>query len=272
MDSEASQPISREITIISITKNDPDGIRRTVESVTIQDFEMWRLVIVLSSEADASFEYVKNLSGQNKKIHYLVPDSLGIYKAMNFALDRFNPELTWFLNGGDEFKSTKILSRSYIFMEMYKPSILFGGYEVFENGKKRQFKRSTSLVYPRKFSLNIRSGNHQAMLFDLAQQKEARFNLDFKLASDFLFVLEVLGERPGLRVPEIFVEIEPGGVSHDLINKVWFEKQQARERFFGKYSVDWLLGYFWTLSVKSKKTIKSILRLLRNHSRSQLNA
>ena len=162
---------SREITIISVTKNDGDGIRRTVESVQIQEFDIWQLVIVVSSEQDSSLEYVQRLSEQFENIHYLIPESLGIYSAMNYAIEKFNPELTWFLNGGDVFKSKSTLSDAYSLMERYKPSILIGGYEINEKDVLRQYTRPPRKIRARTFSLNVRSGNHQAMLFDFSSFK-----------------------------------------------------------------------------------------------------
>ena len=248
---------SREITIVSITKNDPDGIKRTVQSVLMQDFVLWRLVIVISNEKDTSFEYVKNLCKKHQNINYLIPESPGIYEAMNFALDRYNPELTWFLNGGDVLQSTSTLSKAYVLMESYKPSILMGGYEISEDGSDHQYVRPARQVTARTFSLNIRSGNHQAMLFDFTHFKKNRFITELRLAADFLLILEILKEKPGLRVKEVFSKIDPCGVSSRMIEEVWVEKQIARREVFGNHSVDTLLGNCWTLAAKSKRTLKS---------------
>jgi glycosyltransferase involved in cell wall biosynthesis len=245
-----------DITIISITKNDGEGIRRTVESVLTQDFANWRLVIVVSSEKDSSLEYVKKLSEQYEKIHYLIPESLGIYNAMNYAMEHFNPKLTWFLNGGDAFKSESTLSNSYSLMVLHKPSVLIGGYEVNHKDDPRQYIRSARQIKGRTFSLNVRSGNHQAMLFDFSGFEKVRFNPDLKLASDFLMVLELIKVKPGFRIPEVLASIEPNGVSHLMIDEVWREKQIAREIIFGRYSIDFFLGFLWTLSVKIKKGMK----------------
>ena len=248
---------SREITIISITKNDCDGIRRTVASVQMQKFALWRLVIVVSSEQDSALEYVKTLSEQFENIHYLIPESLGIYRAMNHAMEVFNPKLAWFLNGGDVLKSESTLSNAYFLMEKYKPSILIGGYEINTKDGPIQYARSPRKIQARTFSLNVRSGNHQAMLFDFSGFEKVRFNLEFILASDFLLVLEVLKVKSGIRTSEVFATIDPNGVSSLMIEKVWREKQKARRYVFGRYSTDSLLGYLWTLAVKMKRRVKA---------------
>jgi putative colanic acid biosynthesis glycosyltransferase len=247
---------SGEITIISITKNDGEGIRRTVESVLTQVFANWRLVIVLSGENDSSLEYVKKLSEHSEKIHYLIPESLGIYNAMNYAMDQFNPRLTWFLNGGDAFKSESTLSNAYSMMMLHKPSVLLGGYEVNSKDSPRQFVRSARKIEARGFSLNVRSGNHQAMLFDFSGFEKLRFNLELKLASDFLMVLEMFKIKPGFRISEALASIEPNGISSLMIDEVWMEKQIAREIVFGRYSADYFLGFLWTLAVKIKRKVK----------------
>ena len=247
---------SREITIISITKNDSDGIRRTVESVQTQKFDRWRLVIVVSSEQDSSLEYVQRLSEQFENIHCLIPHSLGIYPAMNYAMEKFTPELTWFLNGGDVFKSRSTLLNAYSLMEIYKPSILIGGYEINEKDFPRQYARPPRKIKARTFSLNVRSGNHQAMLFDFSGFEKMRYNLELSLASDFLLVLEMLKKKSGFRTSEVFAKIGPNGISSLMIEDVWAEKQNARRRVFGRYSRDSLLGLLWTLAAKVKRRVK----------------
>ena len=244
------------VTIISVTKNDLKGIRRTVESIKEQDFTAWNLAIVVSSASDSSLDYVRQLSEANENIQFLIPDSLGIYQAMNFALDKLMPNLTWFLNGGDVFENKSVLSLAHKYMIEYKPSILIGGYAIVEDGTRRVFSRNKSEINARRFSLNIRSGNHQAMLFDLSGDKKVKFDVDLELAADFLLVLERLTHKHALRIPEVLAEVEPGGVSSTYIEKVWAEKQSARRKVFGRFSVDYSLGILWTYGVKLKRNTR----------------
>jgi hypothetical protein len=244
------------VTIISVTKNDLGGIRRTVESIKEQDFTAWNLAIVISSASDSSLDYVKQLSEANENIQFLIPDSFGIYQGMNFALDKLMPDLTWFLNGGDVFENKSVLSNAHKYMVEFKPSILIGGYAIVEGGTRRVFSRHKSEISARRFSLNIRSGNHQAMLFDLSGDKKLKFNVDLELAADFLLVLEKLTHKKALRIPDVLVKVEPGGVSSIFIEKVWAEKQFARSKVFGKFSVDYSLGILWTFGVQLKRTAR----------------
>jgi glycosyltransferase involved in cell wall biosynthesis len=228
----------------------------------MQDFQKWRLVIVVSSQLDSSLEYAQRLSEQFENIHSLIPQALGIYYAMNYAMEEFNPGLTWFLNGGDVFKSRSTLSNAFSLLEIHKPSILIGGYETNDKEVPRQYVRSPRRINARTFSLNIRSGNHQAMMFDFLGFEKMRFNLELSLASDFLLVLEMLKKKSGFRTSEIFAKIEPNGISSLMIEDVWAEKQNARRRVFGKYSSDLFLGFLWTLAAKGKKIVKSHLTSL----------
>jgi len=251
------------VTIISVTKNDLEGIRRTVESIKEQDFTAWNLAIVVSSASDSSLDYVKKLSEGNENIQFLIPDSLGIYQGMNFALDKLRPNLTWFLNGGDVFENKSVLSIAHKYMDQLKPSILIGGYATVEDGTRKVFSRHKLEISARRFSLNIRSGNHQAMLFDFSEDKEVKFNVELELAADFLLVLEKLIHKQALRIPEILVEVEPGGVSSTYIEKVWAEKQLVRRKVFGRFSVDSLLGILWTFGVKLKRIARIYCRKMK---------
>ena len=244
------------VTIISVTKNDLEGIRRTVESIKEQDFTTWNLAVVVSSASDSSLDYVKQLSDVNENIQFLIPDSLGIYQGMNFALDKLKPNLTWFLNGGDVFENKSVLSIAHKYMVEFKPGVLIGGYAIVEDGTRRVFSRHKLQINARRFSLNVRSGNHQAMLFDFSDDKEVKFDVDLELAADFLLVLEKLTRKQALRIPEVLVEVEPGGVSGTYIERVWAEKQFARRKVFGRFSVDYSLGILWTYGVKLKRVAR----------------
>jgi glycosyltransferase involved in cell wall biosynthesis len=252
-----------KVTVVTIAFNAEKFIQKTLESVIEQDFEVWKLAIVVSSESDSSLNYVRQLSQRNKKITVLIPDSLGIYQGMNFALDNLKPNLTWFLNGGDVFASRSVLSIALKYMTQYSPGILIGGYSITESGKRRLFVPKTSKISARRFSLNIRNGNHQSMLFDFTGEAKVKFNVNLEMAADFLLVLERLRHRTALRVSELFVEVEPGGISSKYIEKVWIEKQAARKEIFGRYSLDYLLGIVWTRGVKLKRFAKFLLFRLR---------
>jgi hypothetical protein len=66
----------------------------------------------------------------------------------------------------------------------------------------------------------------------------------------------MLKKKSGLRTSEVFAAIHPNGVSSLMIEDVWAEKQAARSRVFGRYSIDSTLGLLWTLAARVKRRLK----------------
>lgn len=87
--------------IITITKNDLQGILSTIESTkNLRTHPFIKQIII-----DSSTEQIKNevnlLAKSNKNVEYFWQDAMGIAAAFNFGLSHSTAEWIWFLNGGD---------------------------------------------------------------------------------------------------------------------------------------------------------------------------
>ncbi|MDR1904338.1 MAG: glycosyltransferase, partial [Treponema sp.] len=70
-----------KLSIITINKNNAQGLERTIKSVAGQTFEDFEYIVIDGASDDGSVEIIKQYAD---KIHYWVsePDT-GIYNAMN---------------------------------------------------------------------------------------------------------------------------------------------------------------------------------------------
>jgi len=95
--------MSPKFSIISCSLNGRD-LRRTVTSISVQNFEDYEVIIVAPKDNSNASEYVKEL---NKSINAtLVNDpKFGVYEAMNAGAKVATGEFLIFLNEGDEFSS-----------------------------------------------------------------------------------------------------------------------------------------------------------------------
>lgn len=253
----SSKNLADEVTIITISKADMSGLGKTVQSLQNQSYQFWNLIIVLPDNQDISYQFALNLSISDPRVKLICSPEQGIYQSMNCALEDLNYGYVWFMNGGDQFATYKSLEIAYREIVKSNVGVLIGGYQIMENQKVVSFTRSSREISPRRFSLNVRSGNHQAMIFALKEFPKIKFDVNYSIAADFKFVLQVLIFSKGMRINEVLSEIESGGVSNLRISEVWSQKQNIRKEVFGHPSIDSLLGLTWTLGVKFKTYIKS---------------
>jgi len=88
-----------KLSIITINRNNLDGLRKTVESVLSQTWKEFEYIVVDGASTDGSVDYIR----ENKDLlSYWVsePDN-GVYQAMNKGILQSNGEYLLFLNSGD---------------------------------------------------------------------------------------------------------------------------------------------------------------------------
>lgn len=244
--------------IVTISKNDFDGLKETVRSLLSQEYKNWELHIVLGNPTIEEFGYCEALKSSDSRVSFVRQNGSGIYNAMNQGMNLVNGKFLWFMNSGDSFFNERTLKQVEEIMANAEIDILIGGYEI-KGLEQKVFTFSEIPISARRFSLNIRSGSHQATIYRIRDLETLRpFRTDFGIASDFDWLLRELLQKSGFRSSKIFASIEPGGVSDKKILQVLHEKQKARNDVFGKYSFDSFLGLLWSLGVLTKIYFRKI--------------
>src|SRR4051794_9604826 len=91
--------------IVTITKDDPAGIRRTVGSVESQDFSRYQHVVVNGGSPPHVARWLEEWRDADPGRHLLIDDAPpGIYPAMNAGIDGTTAPLVVVVNGGDELR------------------------------------------------------------------------------------------------------------------------------------------------------------------------
>lgn len=89
-----------KISIITITYNNLNELKETVNSVVQQITPDIEYLIIDGKSTDGTFEYLKNIS-ERKQITYISEKDSGIYDAMNKGIKICTGEWIYFLNAGD---------------------------------------------------------------------------------------------------------------------------------------------------------------------------
>lgn len=102
-----------KISVITINRNNKDGLRKTMQSVLEQDFEDFEYIVVDGASDDGSVEviqeYVILFAQKNVTFQYESKPDKGIFNAMNKGIVKANGEYLLFLNSGDYLVTPSVL-------------------------------------------------------------------------------------------------------------------------------------------------------------------
>ena len=247
------------VSIVTIVKNNADGLARTLNSAIAQDFSDWELIIVYGQSEDSTYEVASKFCNLDSRISLSEQPDHGIYEAMNLGIMKSNADFLWFMNSGDQFYSNKSLRSGFDAIVDNQYGFVVGGYKI-ENDK-RVFRQSSGEISQIKFALSRRGACHQAMIFRKNTVLEVgNFDIEFRLAADHKLCLKIIKDFGAARISEILAIMEPNGFSDKNLNRMHQEKARIRDEIFAKNPAAKALGWCWMYLAR----LKAGLRLVGN--------
>ena len=114
------------LNIISVTKNDLEGIISTIESTKCLRSQPHVKHIIIDSSTNNIKSDVRSFVKSNENVEYIWQDACGIAAAFNLGLSHSTAKWVWFLNGGDRIHiDLKIDHILYILNESRADAIIF---------------------------------------------------------------------------------------------------------------------------------------------------
>ena len=99
-----------KISIITISYNNLEGLKRTVPSVLSQTYNDYEYIVVDGGSNDGSKEYLESKSALITR--WISEPDKGIYNAMNKGIAMATGEYCIFMNSGDHFLSAMVLEKA----------------------------------------------------------------------------------------------------------------------------------------------------------------
>jgi glycosyltransferase involved in cell wall biosynthesis len=202
------------IAVVTITKDDPAGIRKTVASVEQQDFSAYEHVVVEGgSDAEVAGWLRSWRDAQPDRRILLADPPRGIYPSMNAGIESTGAPLVLVLNGGDELVPGALRRVS----EHHQRHGWRWGYGAVQ-GRDRE-GRLQDEYFPAPFSrLALRAGlkpvPHQAAYVTRALYREVGlYREDLGTAADQEFFLRVTRLVEPALIPGVLAVVETWGVS-----------------------------------------------------------
>lgn len=124
--------------IITINRNNAEGLRKTMQSIFSQDFSDYEYIIIDGASTDESVDVIREFLAVPEyveKISYWVsePDS-GIYNAMNKGIRHATGEFVNMMNSGDTMLP-EVLGRVAKIAREHKGEVLYGAVSCIKDGQ-----------------------------------------------------------------------------------------------------------------------------------------
>jgi len=221
------------LSIVTIVKDDREGFIRTVTSLLEQDLTGVEFVVVDSSiNADEIDELCERI-GVREYIEHLQLVRMkpeGIYAAMNRGLWEVNGRYCYFLNAGDEFADSGVLSEIQALMRAHKPSWLFGRVSII--GLDDHVSVTPLWDYESERHTGFSAGNfpsHQATVVKTELlQDVGGFDTSFHIAADYNAFLKVSEHSDPEILDNVIARFHEGGASTRGWAKGVWEFHRAR--------------------------------------------
>lgn len=170
------------ISVVTVVLNDVQNIERTIESVITQTYSNVEYIIIDGVSTDGTIEKIAKY--KDEITSFISESDKGLYDAMNKGTDKATGEWIIYMNSGDRFLDSEVLSK--IFIEnrdkIINKSVIYTDTITDKNGVKSKVKaRSLKYIWMGPPSI------HQSQLVKTSIAKSKPFNLKFKINADYDF-------------------------------------------------------------------------------------
>ncbi len=190
--------------IITVTKNNREGLARTAQSIRDQEFTdyQWLIIDAVSNDGTAD-----DLAGYHATV-LSEPDD-GPYDGMNKGIDLAIGKYLIFMNAGDCFAQTQTLQKIRDAVWFSKPDFIYGdSWET--DGRRTSYKPARSYLKTDKGMFT----HHQAMLYKRSRIRRLRYDLSYRISADYDFTLQFLNlAKTCLYLPFPICTFRSGGLS-----------------------------------------------------------
>lgn len=261
----------RWLTVVTVVKDDPTALRRTMDSLGNQhEAGAWEWLVVDSSADAAQIAAIVDAGprpeGVEQRIVWTTP--LGVYSAMNTALSHTLGEFVLFLNAGDTLVADDVLTRVHDVVQAQDPRWLFGPVDIDQIDGVRVRTPAWDVAAERRAC--FARGHFPPHQGTFARRADllasGGFDTRYAIAADYAMFLHLadLGDPVQLDFPvAVFVE---GGLSTQRWRESFREFHAARRRILAPRGWSAVREQFETIrhyaAVSTYRALRSMRRTL----------
>lgn len=231
-----SQPL---VSVVLPTYNRTELLRRAVDSVRVQSYPQWELVVV-DDGGDGDSERVVGEAG-DERIRWIRIDHQGVCAARNAALDAANGELIAYLDDDNVMDPDWLYAMVWAFDQYPEIDVLYGAFVV--EDILRVNKRSSGFLPRTTFHPWNREALSRDNLADIGAiahrsgLPEARFDESLREMGDWDLLVRLTAERDPLVLPAIacyYTTDAPDRLSGGPTHRADGEKVRGRAQMIGQ--------------------------------------
>lgn len=199
------------LSIITVVKDDPEGLESTVASIRIQGPADAELLVI-----DGSARPIAHDLSTPFPCRVIYEPPAGIYAAMNSGLVHATGRYAYFLNAGDTFANDRVLARILDGLrEADSPEWAFG--EVRFTDIRGRELRERPWDYQEERAHHFARGvfpAHQGIIVQISTLRElGGFDARYRIAADYALMLSLSRRADPIRWRWVIAEFQKGGAS-----------------------------------------------------------
>jgi len=216
---------TKTLSIITVNKNNADGLEKTIQSVICQTYSDFEYIIIDGASDDNSAEIIKKYAD---KINFWIsePDT-GVYNAMNKGIQKAQGEYCLFLNSGDHLLYPWTIQdldkelKTITYADVYYSDAVTSSYKIFR--------------YPKKITKSFflfNTLNHQNCLIRRDLFKDNFYDENFKIISDFYFFINGIYHKnmTFFHLETKIAMYDTNGISKNLKERVRIEMKMVSKK------------------------------------------
>ena len=176
------------ISVVTPTLNDIDNLKKLIKNLKKQTYKNFEHIIADGGSVDGTLQYLKTIKDVDK---VLVSKDLSMYKGINNALEYCKGKVIGYINSDDLFEDKNYFKRiQYAFLHQ-NIDCIYSGYKV-KNLETGFSKNYIPLKFKNRYLITLGMPFCQHTFFWHQKFKNQRFDLKYKVCSDFDFIGKIL--------------------------------------------------------------------------------
>ena len=207
--------LKNTFSILMLTKNSANNIAKALDSLSLQDFKDWELVVQDCCSKDDTLEIIGSYNFANTKI--LSQLDTGLYDGLNKAIKRATGGYLMVLHSDDCFASSNTLSQIAGILKDKAPDIIYGDIDFRETNRKPWITGT----YSQRFLERGWMIPHTAFIIRRSfHNKVGCYDTSLKIASDYDYEIRALKAARMIHYEKMIVcTMAAGGLSNGSLRK-----------------------------------------------------
>lgn len=208
-----------KISLVTVSLNNVDTIRKTFDSVLQQSFNNYEYIVIDGVSTDGTVEVIKEYEPKFEgRMKWISEPDNGLYQAMNKGIKMATGDILGTINADDYFVDSNILQTIINSFTVNTDAVYADVQFVNENEKVVRYYSSKKFSI-NKFRFGFMPAHPSFYVYREYFNKYGFYKEDYKIASDFELMIRFLSEHKlkTKYIPKAVVNMRTGGLSNKTV-------------------------------------------------------